>query len=106
MEKTVVFIKWLGEQACKCISECFSIFKEFQEENIPLFTRSRTMPKYHGSLTPPNEEDRIDILVEEQPTIISIIDNRCQDSPIMKPNKEDDTDTEVYYDANAPITSV
>ena len=62
------------------------------------------MPRYHGSLTPPNEEDRVDILVEEQPTIISIIDNKHEDSSIMK---QDDTDnSEVYYDADTPITSV
>lgn len=110
MENVMIHIKWVGEQVCNSLKNCFDTFREFQEENIPLFTNSRTIPRYYGHLTPPNEVDRVNILVEEQPTIISIIDNKREDSPIpMTPcnfDCENDTDTEIYYDSNILVASV
>lgn len=117
MEKVIVYLKWIGDQAYKCFGGCFSDFKDFTEENIPLFYRPKA-PRYYGNLTPPNEVDRVDILVEEQPTIISIIDNvrdceieeesdktsiECED----KEDKEDKEEkNEIFYDMDVPVASV
>ena len=98
MEKVIVYLKWIGEQVYSCFGNCF---KDFTEENIPLFYRPKS-PRYYGNLTPPNEEDRVDILVEEQPTIITIIDN-VRDS---KENEDEEEKNEIFYDMDVPVTSV
>lgn len=79
-----MYLKWLKEQVYNVIACC----REITEENIPLIIpRTTRKTKYYGNLTPPSEEERIDILVEEQPIIINIIDN-------VKEEKD------IYYEAS------
>lgn len=69
-------INWIKETVYKYMS--------IDEQSFPLVNNNRN-PRYYGDLNPP-ESDRIDILVEEQPTIIKIIDSS----------------SDIYYDARCP----
>lgn len=80
MKETILMcLNWLKEQVYNVIVCC----RDITEENIPLIVpRTQHRNKYYGNLTPPSEEERIDILIEEQPTIINIIDNTREEKDI------------------------
>lgn len=87
-ERILLYLNWLKEQVYKVIICC----REITEENIPLIIprTQRNTYKYYGNLTPPLEEERIDILIEEQPTIVNIIDNVREEK-------------DIYYEASESI---
>ena len=105
-------INWVKEQAYKLWTCCY----EITEEHIPLY-RSRGgrsgSGRYYGNLTPPREEERIDILIEEQPTIINIIDNVREDFQIREEGRQlgsfkpvENSEEDKFYDTDVTVASV